>query len=54
MSEPSEKESDPENQREKIIGLGELSIRKSYYPELQRKHAELLRRMPNFKRHMKI
>ncbi len=44
MSVPSEKETDPENQREKIIGLGELSIRKSYYPELQRKHAELLKK----------
>ncbi|GEM_PF-1238511 len=44
MSGPSEKEPDPEHQREKIIGLGELSIRKSYYPELQRKHAELLKK----------
>jgi PAS domain S-box-containing protein len=44
MSVPSEKETDLENQREKIIGLGELSIRKSYYPELQRKHAELLKK----------
>jgi PAS domain S-box-containing protein len=44
MSVPSEKEADPESQREKIIGLGELSIRKSYYPELQRKHAELLKK----------
>ena len=44
MSVPSENETDPEHQREKIIGLGELSIRKSYYPELQRKHAELLKK----------
>lgn len=44
MSVPSEKETDPESQRKKIIGLGELSIRKSYYPELQRKHAELLKK----------
>ncbi len=37
--------SDDEGQREalynKIIGLGEKSIRKSYYPELQQKFIEL-------------
>ena len=32
-----------ENLREKIIGLGEGSIRKSYYPELQEKLTELKR-----------
>ena len=32
---------DWEAQRMKIIGLGESSIRKSYFPELQQKHAEL-------------
>src|SRR5271169_6132008 len=31
-------------QRMKIIGLGESSIRKSYFPELQQKHAELQRK----------
>ncbi|MHB8163233.1 MAG: PAS domain-containing protein [Methanoregula sp.] len=40
----SDEEPDPASQREKIIGLGELSIRKSYYPELQQKHAELVRK----------
>ena len=35
---------DWKNQRMKIIGLGESSIRKSYYPELQLKHAELIRK----------
>ncbi|MDD1682047.1 MAG: PAS domain S-box protein [Methanoregula sp.] len=44
MNRHSEKESDQESQREKIIGLGELSIRKSYYPELQRRIEELLRK----------
>ena len=44
MKMHSEKEPDWENQREKIIGLGESSIRKSYYPELQKKHAELLKK----------
>lgn len=34
MNTHSEEEPDAERQREKIIGLGELSIRKSYYPEL--------------------
>ena len=29
--------------REKIIGLGEQSIRKSYYPELQERLSELER-----------
>ena len=35
-------ESDNEaNLRDKIIGLGEFSVRKSYYPELQNKVEEL-------------
>jgi PAS domain S-box-containing protein len=37
----SEEEPDPESQRKKIIGLGELSIRKSYYPELQQQQEAL-------------
>ncbi|MFA4876868.1 MAG: PAS domain S-box protein [Methanoregula sp.] len=42
MKAHSDEEPDIESQREKIIGLGKLSIRKSYYPELQQKHAELM------------
>ena len=41
MNRHSEGEPDPEGQREKIIGLGELSIRKSYYPELQQQQRAL-------------
>ncbi|OPX66854.1 MAG: aerobic respiration control sensor protein ArcB [Methanoregulaceae archaeon PtaB.Bin056] len=41
MNLHSEEEADPESQREKIIGLGELSIRKSYYPELQQQQEAL-------------
>lgn len=37
MSEHSRPESDPQSLRAKIIGLGERSIRKGYYPELQKK-----------------
>jgi PAS domain S-box-containing protein len=44
MKAHSDEEPDIVGQREKIIGLGELSIRKSYYPELQQKHAELLKK----------
>jgi PAS domain S-box-containing protein len=44
MKMHSEDNPDWERQRMKIIGLGESSIRKSYYPELQRQHAELLKR----------
>lgn len=40
MPERSENGS-PEKLREKIIGLGEKSIRKSYYPELRERIAEL-------------
>lgn len=44
MNRPSKDPDDWEAQRMKIIGLGELSIRKSYYPELQQKIAELERK----------
>lgn len=44
MKKLSEDNPDWERQRMKIIGLGESSIRKSYYPELQRQHAELLKK----------
>jgi PAS domain S-box-containing protein len=42
MNRHSEEEPDLEDQREKIIGLGELSIRKSYYPELQQRQEALM------------
>jgi len=41
MNRHSEEEPDLASQREKIIGLGELSIRKSYYPELQQQQEAL-------------
>jgi hypothetical protein len=41
MTEHSEKSPDWEAQRDRIIGLGETSIRKSYYPELQQRILEL-------------
>lgn len=41
MNRHSEKDQDPDVQRARIIGLGELSIRKSYYPELQRQQEAL-------------
>jgi PAS domain S-box-containing protein len=41
MNRHSEEEEDLEIQRDRIIGLGELSIRKSYYPELQQQQAAL-------------
>jgi PAS domain S-box-containing protein len=41
MKKRSETTPDLESQRMKIIGLGESSIRKSYYPELQQRIAEL-------------
>ncbi len=44
MKKPSELEDSREHLRQSIIGLGERSIRKSYYPELQRRIAELERR----------
>lgn len=41
MKKLSETESQREHLRNSIIGLGERSIRKSYYPELQKRIAEL-------------
>ncbi len=41
MSRPSDREHDP--LRDKLIGLGERSVRKTYYPELQRRLADLER-----------
>lgn len=41
MKKPSDDVPDWDRQQDKIIGLGEKSIRKSYYPELQRKIREL-------------
>jgi signal transduction histidine kinase/ActR/RegA family two-component response regulator len=41
MKKPSDTESRRETLRNSIIGLGERSIRKSYYPELQKRIAEL-------------
>lgn len=41
MSEPSNRMRDWQSQRDKIIGLGETSIRKSYYPALQQRLEEL-------------
>lgn len=41
MNEHSDEIPDWNNQRMKIIGLGESSIRKSYYPELQQRLSEL-------------
>ena len=43
MKRPSEEESIRDKLRESIIGLGERSIRKSYYPELQQRVIELER-----------
>jgi len=44
MKNHSDEEPDWKKQREKIIGLGESSIRKSYYPELQQQHDELIKK----------
>ncbi|MBP7299690.1 MAG: PAS domain S-box protein [Methanoculleus sp.] len=43
MSEHSDHRTERESLREKIIGLGEASLHKSYYPELQSRLAELER-----------
>ncbi len=43
MSRPSDTEELWRTQREKIIGLGERSLRKTYYPELQQRLDELER-----------
>jgi PAS domain S-box-containing protein len=44
MKQHSDDTPDWNNQRMQIIGLGESSIRKSYYPELQEQHTELLKK----------
>lgn len=44
MKKPSDPEDAREQLRQSIIGLGERSIRKSYYPELQQRIAELEQR----------
>jgi signal transduction histidine kinase/ActR/RegA family two-component response regulator len=41
MKKPSDTQTQREHLRNNIIGLGERSIRKSYYPELQKRIAEL-------------
>lgn len=41
MKKPSDPNESREHLRQSIIGLGERSIRKSYYPELQQRIAEL-------------
>ena len=43
MKKPSDEEARRDKLRESIIGLGERSIRKSYYPELQQRIIELER-----------
>jgi len=43
MKKPSDPSESWDTQREKIIGLGERSLRKTYYPELQQKLDELER-----------
>jgi PAS domain S-box-containing protein len=43
MKQPYNQQNDTADIREQIIGLGERSIRKSYYPELQEKLADLER-----------
>jgi PAS domain S-box-containing protein len=44
MKKRSDENPDWDSQRMKIIGLGESSIRKSYYPELQQRLDELLKK----------
>ncbi len=43
MSKPSDPAENRDNRLEQLIGLGEHSIRKSYYPELQQRLGELER-----------
>jgi PAS domain S-box-containing protein len=43
MKRRSDPPQDWDTLREKIIGLGERSVRKSYYPELQQRYADLQR-----------
>jgi PAS domain S-box-containing protein len=49
MKKHSDETPDWQDQRTRIIGLGESSIRKSYYPELQQKMAELERKNKDLK-----
>ena len=44
MNRPSDEEEQWRSQREQIIGLGERSLRKTHYPELQQKLDEVLER----------
>jgi hypothetical protein len=41
MNEHSDEQPDWEAQRNRIIGLGETSFRKSYFPELQQRIRDL-------------
>jgi len=43
MAKPSDPNLEREELRRRLIGLGEDSVHKSYYPQLQRHHAELER-----------
>ena len=43
MKKHSDEDPDWNSQRMKIIGLGESSMRKSYYPELQQRLDELVK-----------
>ena len=52
MKKPSEPGDAREELRQSIIGLGERSIRKSYYPELQQRIAELEERNRELQREM--
>jgi PAS domain S-box-containing protein len=49
MKTHSDEEPDWETQRKKIIGLGESSIRKSYYPELQKQQEALKESVERFR-----
>ena len=51
MKKPSEADQQREELHRKIIGLGEKSIRKSYYPELQQKLRELEQEIAERKQH---
>ncbi|MEW6266332.1 MAG: response regulator [Thermodesulfobacteriota bacterium] len=43
MKAPSDRDADAHRLRERLIGLGEKSLRKSYYPQLQERLADLER-----------
>jgi len=53
MRKPSENEQ-RQQLRDKIIGLGERSVRKSYYPELQKRVEELERKNEELRRQISI